>query len=100
MGWKTINGRRYFYKSERVGGRVKTTSYGGGESDRLISLMDAGDREDREAERKQRRAERDESASEEKAIGDSFGRIQADANTSMIAARLQKHRGHRRVKRK
>jgi hypothetical protein len=22
MGWKTINGRRYYYKSEREGGRV------------------------------------------------------------------------------
>ena len=32
MGWKTINGRRYFYRSEREGGRVKTTYFGAGES--------------------------------------------------------------------
>src|SRR5262245_21499929 len=38
MGWKIINGRRYFYKSERDGGRVRTTYYGGGESARQISL--------------------------------------------------------------
>jgi hypothetical protein len=25
MGWKTINGRRYSYKSEREGGRVDGT---------------------------------------------------------------------------
>ncbi len=26
MEWKTINGRRYYYKSERKGGRVKSTT--------------------------------------------------------------------------
>ena len=36
MGWKTINGRRYYYKSEREGGRVKTTYSGAGESGLLI----------------------------------------------------------------
>jgi hypothetical protein len=69
MGWKTINGRSYFYKSERDGGRVKTTYFGGGESGLLISLLDAEDREIREAERKQRKAEREKSALEEKSIG-------------------------------
>jgi hypothetical protein len=56
MGWKTINGRRYHYKAEREGGRVKTTYFGAGESGLLISLLD---REDR-AEQDQRRAEREE----------------------------------------
>jgi hypothetical protein len=55
MGWKTINGRRYFYKSERLGGRARTTYYAGRESDRLISLMGAEDRGIREAGRKQRK---------------------------------------------
>ncbi len=33
MGWQTIDGWRYYYKSERVGGGV-TTSYLGGGPDR------------------------------------------------------------------
>jgi hypothetical protein len=32
MGWKTINGREYFYKSERVEGHFKTTYFRAGES--------------------------------------------------------------------
>ena len=38
MGWKTINGRRYYYNSEREGLRVKTTYFGAGESGLLMSL--------------------------------------------------------------
>lgn len=49
MGWKTINGRRYYYKSEREGGRVKTTHFGAGESGLLISLLALEDRAEREA---------------------------------------------------
>jgi hypothetical protein len=54
MGWKTINGRRYYFKSKREGGRVKTTYFGAGESGLLISLVEGEDR----AERNQRGAER------------------------------------------
>jgi hypothetical protein len=60
MGWKTINGRRYYYKSEREGGRVKTTYFGAGESGLLISPLEREDRAEREAERDQRRADREE----------------------------------------
>jgi hypothetical protein len=49
MGWKTINGRRYYYKSEREGGRVKTTYFGAGKSGRLIPLVEREDRAEREA---------------------------------------------------
>ena len=41
MGWKTINGRRYFHKTEREGGRIKTTYCGAGESGLLISRMES-----------------------------------------------------------
>jgi hypothetical protein len=68
MGWKTINGRRYYYKSERDGGRIKTTYIGAGESGLLISLLHAEDREEKEEKRKQRRADREEYLAEEKAV--------------------------------
>jgi hypothetical protein len=99
MGWKTINGREYYYKSERQGGRVKTTYFGAGESGLLISLLDAEDREEKEENRKQRRAEREEFALEEKSIGDWFDGIQAEADAAMIAAGFHRHKGQWRRKR-
>jgi hypothetical protein len=68
MGWKTINGRRYFYKSERDGGRVKTTYFGAGESGPFISRMGAIDREKRDELRNDRRTKREEYLTEEKAL--------------------------------
>jgi hypothetical protein len=50
MGWKTINGRRYYYKAERSGGKVKSTYLGAGEAGTLMASMVAFEREDREAE--------------------------------------------------
>ena len=59
MGWKTINGHRYYYKSERVGGRVQTAYFGAGESGLLISLLESELREEERAERNRRKAERE-----------------------------------------
>ena len=100
MGWKTINGRRYFYKSEREGGRVKTTYFGAGESGLLISLLELEDRAEREAEREQRQAEREEFETEEKAVADWFDDVQAVADAAMIAAGFHKHKGQWRRKRR
>jgi hypothetical protein len=100
MGWKTINGRRYYYKSERAGGRVKTTYFGAGESGLLISRMEAIEREEKEEEREQRRAEREESLAEDKAVADWFDDVQAVADAAMIAAGFHKHKGQWRRKRR
>ena len=100
MGWKTINGRRYYYKSEREGGRVKTTYFGAGESGLLISLLEREDRAEREAERDERRAEREENRAEEKAVADWFDDVQAVADAAMIAAGFHKHKGQWRRRRR
>jgi hypothetical protein len=100
MGWKTIDGRRYYYKSEREGGRIKTTYFGAGESGLLISLLEREDRAEREAERDERRAEREENRAEEKAVADWYDDVQAVADAAMIAAGFHKHKGQWRRKRK
>ena len=100
MGWKTINGRRYYYKSEREGGRVKTTYFGAGESGLLISLLELEDRAEREAEREQRQAEKEEFETEEKAVAEWFDDVQAVADAAMIAAGFHKHKGQWRRKRR
>jgi hypothetical protein len=99
MGWKTINGRPHFYKSEREGGRVRTTYFGAGEPGRLMALLIAADREEREAERKQRRAEREASDAEERAVWDWFDAVQAVADAALRAAGFHKHRGQWRRRR-
>jgi hypothetical protein len=100
VGWKTINGHRYYYKSEREGGRVKSTYFGAGESGLLISLLELEDRAEREAEREQRRAEKEEFETEEKAVAEWFDGVQAMANAAMIAAGYHKHKGQWRRRRR
>jgi hypothetical protein len=81
MGWKTINGRRYYYKSERDGGRVKSTYFGAGEAGTLMAQLVAFDRSDRVAERERLREERQESDAEETAVSEWFDRVQAVAES-------------------
>jgi hypothetical protein len=61
MGWKTINGRRYFYKLERQEGRVRSVYFGPGESGSLMATWSALEQSERAAEREREREEREES---------------------------------------
>jgi hypothetical protein len=100
MGWKTIKGRRYYYKSEREGGRVKTTYFGAGESGLLMSLLQLEDRAEREAEREKRQADKEEFETEEKAVAEWFDDVQAVADAAIVAAGFHKHKGQWRRKRR
>jgi hypothetical protein len=93
MGWKTINGRRYFYKSEWEGGRVKTTYFGAGESGSLMAEWIALERLERAEERERLREEREESDAEDRAISDWFDGVQAVADAVMVAAGFYRHKG-------
>ena len=99
MGWKTINGHRYYYKSKRVGGRVESTYFGAGESGSLMAELAAMDRLDKAAERQEQQAEREESDAEERAIAEWFDHVQAVADAVMVEAGFHKHRGQWRRKR-
>jgi hypothetical protein len=100
MGWKTIKGRRYYYKSEREGGRVKTTYFGAGESGLLVSLLELEDRAEREADLEEKRAEREASDAEDRAVSSWFDDVQAVADAAMITAGYHKHKGQWRRKRR
>jgi hypothetical protein len=86
------------YKSERVGGQVKSTYFGAGESGTLMANMVAFERLERAAEREQLREEREESEAEETAILEWFDGVQAVADAAMIAAGFHKHKGQWRRK--
>ena len=100
MGWKRINGREYYYRSERVGGRVRSTYFGSGELATAVASLEAEAREEREAERRKQRAERDQADAEEREISAWFDGIQAVADGAMRAAGFHKHKGQWRRKRK
>jgi hypothetical protein len=93
MGWKTINGRRYFYKLEREGDRVKSTYFGAGESGSLMAEWIALERLERAAERERLREEREEADAEERAIAEWFDGVQAVADAAMLATGYYKHKG-------
>jgi hypothetical protein len=100
MGWKRINGREYYYKSERVGGRVRSTYFGSGELATAVAALEAEAREGREAERRERRAARDQADAEERAVSAWFDGIQAVTDAALRAAGYHKHRGQWRRHRK
>ena len=100
MGWKTINGRRYFYKSDREGGRVKSTYFGAGESGSLMAEWIALERLERVEERERLREDREESDAAERAVADWFDGVQIVADAAMVAAGFHKHRGQWRRRRR
>jgi hypothetical protein len=100
MGWKTINGRRYYYKSKRVGSRVETAYFGAGESGSLMAQIDEFMRLEKAADRWAEREEREESDTEERAVAEWFDDVQAVADGTMVEAGFHKHKGQWRRKRK
>src|SRR5206468_392573 len=93
MGWKQINGHSYYYRSVREGDRVRTEYVGGGEAASLIAQLDGIDRDRRETERWDRRAERDRAEAEDRELADWFERVEAVATGALLAAGYHKHRG-------
>jgi hypothetical protein len=99
MAWKRINGRLYYYKSVREGGRVRSRYFGGGESGSLMATIAAIDRSERQEEREAFRAEKEAADAEEAAIAEWFDRVSAVAVTAMLGAGFHKHKGQWRRKR-
>ena len=100
MAWKTINGRRYYYKSKRVGDRVETL-YFGPESGpgALMAYIDGMKRLEKTIEHFDERDERDELDAEEKTVADWFDDVQTAADAAMVDAGYHKHRGQWRKRR-
>jgi hypothetical protein len=100
MAWKTINGRRYYYKSEREGNKVKSTYFGAGEVGTLMAEMVALERLERAADREELREQREEFMAEETVVSEWFDGVQAVADAAIIAAGFHKHKGQWRRKRR
>ena len=100
MGWKTINGRRYYYQSERVGGRVRSSYVGSDETALLIATLDADARRERRDAREADREVRRAAEAEDREVAAWFARVEAVAEGVLIAAGFHRHdRGHWRRRR-
>lgn len=88
MGWETRDGRDFYYRKRRVGGRVESIYVGGG----LIGTLAA--REDARVAR-QRRAERDTRASPDVAAMDDALAAFAEYTDALVMAHLLAHGYHR-----
>jgi hypothetical protein len=100
MGWKFINGHKYYYKQERERGRVKSTYFGAGESGSLMAAWVTLERLEKAAERERERQQREESDTEERAVSAWFDDVQAVADAVLIAAGFHKHKGQWRRRRR
>jgi hypothetical protein len=100
MGWKRINGRRYFYKCKREGSRVKTTYFGAGESGLVMAQIISLERLEKATVRSEHQAEREEFEAEDRAVSDWFEDVQVVADAAMVAAGFHDHKGQWRRKRR
>src|SRR3954454_9035555 len=100
MGWKTINGHRYYYRSRRVGKRVETDYVGSGELGFFMAKLEAYLRLNDAIDRWRDLDERDEADEEERYIAGWFDDVQTQADAAIVEAGFHKHRGQWRRKRK
>jgi len=99
MGWEARNGRRYYYRKERDGGKVRSVYVGGGETASLIAQLDAIENDEREGERALARIER-ERWQEQEAQLDALGELMdAVATGVLLAAGYHTHKRQWRLKR-
>src|SRR5262249_42775365 len=92
MGWKTINGRRYYYRSVREGGRVRTEYYGAGEAAEVGALSHGDHRAWREARRRADRRRREADGRVERALDDLVAAARRAAAEALTAAGYHRHR--------
>lgn len=98
MGWKTINGHRYYYRSRRVGRRVEITYFGAGQSGSLMAQIEEFERLEKAADRWREQEERDDENEEERAFAQWFDEVQSQADTALVEAGFHKHKGQWRRK--
>ena len=72
MGWENRNGRRYYYRKRREGGRVVSEYVGNGLAGEIAEIFDAEDRCENEYKRHQLR----EQKASEQAIDSQTGEVE------------------------
>ena len=60
MGWETRAGRLFYYRKRRIGQRVVSEYAGSGEAAAVVAALDAHERAERDARRKERQRVREQ----------------------------------------
>jgi hypothetical protein len=99
MGWEERRGRLYYYKSERVGGRVRKVYLGNDEVARTLAEADATIRRVQEAGREARRARREEMDAEDAQLEELCELIELLTKGALLEVGYRKRKGEWRRKR-
>lgn len=93
MGWKRIGNHSYLYRSRRDAGRVVSEYVGRGETATLIGTIDQIERQERDEQRADEKAEHVAAEREERAFREWFETVEAVATGAMLTAGFHKHHG-------
>src|SRR4051812_7158326 len=91
MPWKTRNGRKYYYRSVREGGRVVSKYVGAGESAGRIARLEELERDGRDEAAAEWRAERDRLAALDRDQAERFGRAEVLVRLALESAGFHRH---------
>jgi len=90
MGWKTINGHRYYYRSVREGGRVRT-EYVGRESGNLMALIACIEQFEQVIDRQAEKEDREADDEVEKALDELTADAKRQAEAFLTSQGYHKH---------
>lgn len=93
MGWKRIGNHRYFYRSVRVGDRVRSEYVGRGPGAEAVAALWAVDRAEAEADRVAERARREADRVADRELDRLVSEARAMAEETIKAAGFHNHRG-------
>jgi hypothetical protein len=86
-----IDGRGYYYRSRRVGGRVVREYVGGGDIGRLAADLDAADRATKDEERRADLAAREQLEALDQPLQELGELVDLLAEAAMLAAGYRRH---------
>ena len=91
MSWETRAGSRYYYRAKKVNGRVVKQYIGSGEVAGAMAGLESLDRERREEQRAEVKAERDRLDALDQRVADLSAAVDAALNDALTAAGYHRH---------
>ena len=99
MGWEYRNGRRYYYRKKRRGGRVVSEYCGAGEYITLMANLEESFRDMARLEREQQKEEREAQRAIDRELDRVGGELRALVAAALLASGYHQHKGQWRRKR-
>jgi hypothetical protein len=97
MGLESRDGRLYYYRKRRAGGRVTSEYVGAGRLAAAMAALDAEEREEEEARREAARREVARMCAEDDAFESVSEMVEAIARAAFVVAGFHRHKGQWRL---